>query len=393
MRSWNRAYRRILKERRLGQASLSVERILECADAYHAANGRWPTFRSGPVAGMPGETWSTIHVSLRCGRRGLPTRMSLARFLVEHRGRQALNGPPDLTIEGILAWADSFHGTHGQWPVEASGPIADAPRENWKKVSMALLKGGRGLPGGSSLARLLDEHRGVRNPKDLPPLNTGQILAWAEAYHAANGRWPSYHSGPVPEAPGEDWAAINQSLYKGFRGLPGGSSLACLLSQHHPERLRILSLETIRAWAEAHRRAHGVWPAATSGPVEAAPDEDWAAIDGALRDGRRGLPGGLTLAKLFGRSVDPSLIGIRPRLTLEQVLAWGEAHHAAAGRWPHRMAGPVLGVPGEKWVNIDEALRHGRRGLPSGLSLARLFADRPAPKALGEASGGVSRSA
>jgi hypothetical protein len=48
---------------------------------------------------------------------------------------------------------------------------------------MALRLGLRGLPGGSSLARLLDEQRRVRNVKNLPPLTEEQILAWADEHH------------------------------------------------------------------------------------------------------------------------------------------------------------------------------------------------------------------
>ena len=40
-----------------------------------------------------------------------------------------------------------------------------------------------------------------------------------------------------------------------------------------------------------------------SGPVLAAPGETWRLLDGYLRAGRRGLPGGSSLAKLLaGRS-------------------------------------------------------------------------------------------
>jgi hypothetical protein len=43
--------------------------------------------------------------------------------------------------------------------------------------------------------------------------------------------WPGVLSGEVPEVPGEDWRAVNFALYRGFRGLPGGDSLAKLLAR------------------------------------------------------------------------------------------------------------------------------------------------------------------
>jgi hypothetical protein len=57
-----------------------------------------------------------------------------------------------------------------------------------------------------------------------------QILAWADAYRARTGRWPTARSGPVPEAPGETWSGIDRGLRVGGRGLPGGYSLARLLA-------------------------------------------------------------------------------------------------------------------------------------------------------------------
>jgi len=62
-------------------------------------------------------------------------------------------------------------------------------------------------------------------------------------------------------------------------------------------------------------------------------------------------------------------------LTVEQILAWADAHYAATGRWPKVAPYPVAGSsPGDTWRNIDQALRTGFRGLPGGTSLARLLA-------------------
>jgi hypothetical protein len=64
------------------------------------------------------------------------------------------------------------------------------------------------------------------------PLSVEQILAWADAHFADTGRWPTVGAGPIPEAPGLTWNAVNLALYAGLRGLPRGDSLARLLDRH-----------------------------------------------------------------------------------------------------------------------------------------------------------------
>ena len=87
----------------------------------------------------------------------------------------------------------------------------------------------RGLPGGSSLACLLAQRRGVRNPRTAPPLSEARVLAWADTFHDRTGTWPNADSGPIAEAPGETWCAVDNALCAGRRGLSGGSSLSQLL--------------------------------------------------------------------------------------------------------------------------------------------------------------------
>jgi hypothetical protein len=188
----------------------------------------------------------------------------------------------------------------------------------------------------------------------------------------------------VAEGLEETWAAVNMALRNGDRGLPGGSSLARLLCEHRPVRPKRLSLPKIRTWARAHREATSRWPDSNAGPVRGIPDENWRAVDIALRLGRRGLPGGSSLTILFGRSLDPAAQGTRPDLTVEQVLAWADAHRAATGHWPTASTGPIHGAPGEKWVNLEAALRLGRRGLPSGTNLTRLITEHRGNRALSE---------
>ena len=54
-------------------------------------------------------------------------------------------------------------GSAGAWPRWDSGPVIDAPGELWRRIDCALILGTRGLPGGSTLFRLLkDSGRSVQ---------------------------------------------------------------------------------------------------------------------------------------------------------------------------------------------------------------------------------------
>jgi hypothetical protein len=363
----------------LGRPRLTEEQILAWADAHYQETGRWPTKDAGPVAGTVDETWAAVDAALVAGTRGLPGGSSLARLLAKHRGVRNPKGLPPLTVEQILAWADLHYQRTGTWPAHPSGPVPEAPGETWGGIHEALAKGHRGLPGGSSLARLLSDHRGVRNQAALPPFMEEQILSWADAHHARTGQWPNRNSGPIAGGAGDTWFAVDKALARGYRGLPGGSSLARFLAARRGVRnihsLPRLTPEQILAWADAHRERTGSWPNNDSGPVAAAPDETWAAIDMALRMGARGLPSGSSLARLLAQERGTRNRKALPPFTEEQILAWADAYHTRFGRWPAERSGPIAEAPGETWAAVDAALSAGARGLPGGSSLARLLAE------------------
>jgi hypothetical protein len=225
-----------------------------------------------------------------------------------------------LRINTIVAWAEAHHERTGHWPTKTSGPIVEAPGETWSGVNTALRNGLRELTGGQSLARLLARKRGVRNRNRLPLLTVDEVLLWADRYHQETGRWPTQTSGPIPGTIGESWRTVEKVLRKGGRGLPGGSSLARLLSEHRGKRNRKvpprLTPEEVRSWALAHRQATGYWPTKNSGLITAAPGETWTAVDCALRGGRRGLPGGSSLARFLAQeppSDSPGVFRVEPQ--------------------------------------------------------------------------------
>jgi hypothetical protein len=293
------------KRNRKALPLLTYQGILKWADAHYRRTGAWPNVNSqgGPIVDAPGETWLAVDSALRAGLRGLPGGSSLAELLRINRGVRNVRNAPSLTVEQILAWADAHHQRTGQWPKRHSGPIEDAPGETWTAVESALRAGLRGLPGRSSLARLLAKHRGVRNEKALPPLTYARILKWADAHYRRTGTWPKYTSGPIVEAPGETWKAVNLALRHGKRGLPPGSSLVQLLAEQRGyrnlKRLPPLTYQDILEWADAHYRRTGTWPTRLSGPILEAPGETWSTVNSALMLGRRGLPPGSSLAQFL----------------------------------------------------------------------------------------------
>jgi hypothetical protein len=135
-----------------------VAQILTGAEAYLRRTGRWPTAGGGSVSEAPGLTWSAINSALYLGHRGLPGGDSLARLLARRRGRPSYRKKPRLSIGQVLTWAKAYRARLGCWPTAASGQIDEAPDTTWMAVNSALMQGGRGLAGGTSLCRVLREY-------------------------------------------------------------------------------------------------------------------------------------------------------------------------------------------------------------------------------------------
>jgi hypothetical protein len=138
---------------------------------------------------MPEQSWFRINGALVHGLRGLAGGSSLAELLLRRRGVLDPSAPNALTVEQILAWADAHHLRTGAWPRAASGTIDEAPGDSWARVDRALQTSDRGLPGGSSLAGLLAERRGIFSRRHRPVPTIDQILAWADVHHERTGRW------------------------------------------------------------------------------------------------------------------------------------------------------------------------------------------------------------
>src|SRR4051794_32023190 len=90
-------------------APLSIDLVLEWADAHFKRKGSWPGTYSGLVREGPlGENWRQIDNALRYGLRGLEGKTSLTKLLSERRGIRNHKNLPCLTDDQILGWADAY---------------------------------------------------------------------------------------------------------------------------------------------------------------------------------------------------------------------------------------------------------------------------------------------
>ncbi len=268
--------------------------ILRWADAHHQRTAHWPNCYSGEVSEGAGETWNAVQQALVKGLRGMPGNDSLARFLARHRNARNRSSLRRYSKTQILKWADAFRRRTGRWPKSDSGRIPEAPGETWTAVQKALVDGRRGMLGGSSLARFLAMHRGVRNRMALPRLTNAKILAWADAHRWRTGRWPTVWSGRVIDAPSESWRAVHEALYFGCRGFKGGTTLARFLAGHRGKQSHLdppdLSMQRVLRWAKSYRKRFGDWPRRRSGAIPEALGETWLRVDNAFKQRSRGLP-------------------------------------------------------------------------------------------------------
>lgn len=378
---------KLLNERRgrlrgTDKPRLAIRQILAWADDHFKRHGRWPRSSSGAVrrpAGRTSEAWSAVDHALKAGTRGLRGGSSLAKLLKKKRGKSWANSGARLTVDQILAWADAHFKRYNRWPHAQFGPVDrtfGANNETWRRIDDALQRGGRRLPGGSSLARLLTEERGRLWGSNKPRCTLQQVLAWVKKHRKRTGTWPNKQSGPLIGAPGKTWSAIDAALknYGDERGRR--ITLANLLSETYGKRnlanLPPLTIKQILAWADEHRKRTGAWPQKKkSGPVYDTPGESWPAIDSYLRRGTRGLPAIGGLAALLDKYRNIRNKANAPPVTIEQILAWADAHHRRTGEWPTAQSGAVRGVPNENWMSINGSLQFGRRGLRTRISLAQ----------------------
>jgi hypothetical protein len=119
-----------------------------------------------------------------------------------------------LTVEQVLTWADACHAHTGDWPRTASGGVPQSPGDTWRRIDNALRLGLRGLGRGSSLARLLEQERGI-------PARRGRKRS-PRAEQALRLRQQGLTLTKIGQRLGISWQAVWQMLRRIARGRGAG---------------------------------------------------------------------------------------------------------------------------------------------------------------------------
>lgn len=285
--------------------------------------------------------------------------------------REELGRPSHVTIEQVRDAMRDFRRRHGRWPRHTDAGEVPGIGGSWASVAHALRRGFRGLPGGSSLFM---ERDGVVPRQTL----TMQAIKDAVmAFHKAHGSWPR-HATRERSPLGYCWAIVDRKLKKGLIDeAPKGSSLTAIVRECQGRSAPIrLTLKFVEELVRTYHSTHGEWPRTTTVgdvPIIGGP---WKRLDVRLRLGLMGLPTHgpdgepLSLVRLVAqlRGLPASSTPLTVEMVKASVLAW----RRQMGEWPSRKTDGVAPMIGVRWCSLDGFLRMGRRGLPGGLNLTKV---------------------
>lgn len=277
----------------------------------------------------------------------------------------------DMILEGArlhFEQAKEKYGT-GRWPsckdftTITYGPLKG---ESFGTIDKHLRDGGRGLPGGSSLYQLLEEH-------GLGPKITEDDILDAAKFHffqvkadMGQGKWPSSSdkteitSGPLE---GKTWKGIDTALRRGYFGLPSGTTLSKFLKAHGCHNM--LDPRDVVQAAQLHfeetkrKTGRGKWPSSKdnnmikSGPLKG---EKWSSVHTAIRDGYRGfepIDGGLPTFLKAHDCYDRPLV---KQDVIISALIYKSRH--PENKWPNNKVKEQIGddtlLHGMRWSAVDK---------------------------------------
>lgn len=225
-------------------------------------------------------------------------------------------------------------------------------------------------------------------PVDRRALSEDQLLRWLRLFHEHEQRWPLQRDeivwdresdGSWCEVAGEKWKNISYALHVGARGLIHlkGLSLLQFRLKHGLCDDNNLTDERILRWIRLFFEKEKKWPSLCGSVVwdKDASDawvvvksETWIGINGALRNGGRGLPrrDKMSLHQLRQQH------GLHSDLSEEILSRWIRLYYEKENTWPAQAdrtvwdqttQGDWFQVEGENWQALNLALRAGGRGL------------------------------
>ena len=169
----------------------------------------------------------------------------------------------------------------------------------------------------------------------------------------------------------EYWIAQYQSFTdrtKGYNSTSGGV---------HPLFLEPLTEDQIWEAAQNWEKLTGAWPSRrTKGYIPELLGVTWGAVNDALRHGCRGLLKESSLPQfLASRGVSNRCS--KEDFTEDQIWKSAESWYDRTGYWPSdRTKGAIPELPDDTWNSVNQALRHGFRGLPGESSLSQFLSYR-----------------
>ena len=360
----------------LAKKNLSIQLIISWAKHHYQETNSWPTYESGVVLAEPSENWGAIRSNLVAGGRGLPSGLSIEKVLTNELGIVGVRSGKNLTEELVIRLAKAHFELTEVYPHEKSTWILDGS-DSWAAISAALREGLRGLPGGTSLAQLLDKAGLKANSADRSYPSLMEIIKAAEEFKELNnGNLPSRESGVFPNYLDLTWGKIDAGLKRGdvIEGTDA-SSIADLWTKQFGYRnvnnLPDLSENQILEWCDLFKGRTGQFPSNISQSVVEMGTETFMSIDVAFRENRRGMNGHSSLSNFLfekrGKRNNKNL----PDLTLKMIVNWMIDWHNETGAWPTVSDGEIPNSGGEKWSNLNATLHRGGRNLPK-TSLAKL---------------------
>lgn len=256
---------------------------------------------------------------------------------------------PMISVEQLRQAVDAYRLAHGgRFPTAYDDDAL--PGLTWERIDSRLRDGHRGLPGGTSLSKWLDEAYPAERYQ--APITSASMLAWVTAHLAANGGdFPHVASGQIPGV-NRTWMNLNDALRKRQLAFTRCSSLSAWLDEQFPldrkKPAARLTANMILELVDGYRAEHdGAFPYRESGKV-AGLNMTWTQLDNALRQG------GKSLAKWLVKRY-PDFVEVPE----QRLRAWVDEYARESERaLPTSASGEIPGT-GWTWTQVDRAFRSG----------------------------------